>query len=520
MVDRVIRRMYERLGARYWLVMVAGEGAVSVFVALLTIAIVTSYYDPPFSRVAVLGASAALFTFVAIAFAARRAQPMLLKIVAWRETKAPTTEQTVAAWEAAATFTLRQYTRDLGRVNTIAIIPTCGLAAVLLDLGWGGFFVVLLACVIPAAYATVLSYSVGEFLTRPLIQDIAAALPDEFPFERHGLPVSKRLKIGLPAYTAFAGLAVAAILGGHPGSGRLALSVGVALAVGVALSSELTMLLTRGITDPIAEVRGAMAQVRSGDYTVRVPVATSDELGELAHDFNLMALGLEEREQMRTAFGTYMDKQVVQLILSGQFPDEGVEVDVSIMFCDVRGFTSYAENAAATDVIATLNRLFATIVPIVEGHGGHVDKFMGDGLLAVFGAPEPYADHADRAVAAACALVEAVRQGTTGLSVGAGVNTGRVVAGSIGGAGRLNFSVIGDAVNVAARVEAATRQTGDDVLLTAATRDALVRPLDLVSRGTVPLKGKTDPIEVLSPARSGSSEAVVSVSIVRPLGPG
>ena len=198
------------------------------------------------------------------------------------------------------------------------------------------------------------------------------------------------------------------------------LAVVVALAVGLALSHELSVLLAEGITEPIGRVRAAMARVQSGDLTARVPVTTSDELGELAHDFNLMALGLEEREQMRAAFGTYMDKDVAALILSGQFPEGGVEVDVSILFCDVRGFTSYAENAAATEVVATLNRLFEVMVPIVDRHGGHVDKFIGDGLLAVFGAPEPYPDHADRAVAAACEIVAAVNVGDTGLRVGDG----------------------------------------------------------------------------------------------------
>jgi adenylate cyclase len=490
--------MYERLGARYWLVNVAGEGGVSVFVTVLTIAIVASYYDPPLGDALLLAGAGCFFTIVAVVFGAVRAQSMLDHIVEWRETPDPTPAETIAAWEAATTFTLRQYRRDFGRVNLIAIVPTSVLAVLLLDLGWTGLLVMLLACVIPAAYATVLSYSVGELLMRPLVQDIAAALPDDFPFERHGLPVSKRLKIGLPAYTAFTGLAVAALMTDQGGSGQLALSVVISLVVGMTLSHELTLLLAQGITHPITEVRRALARVRAGDYAARVPVVSSDELGELSNDFNRMARGLEEREQMREAFGTYMDKEVAQLILSGQFPDEGVEVDVSIMFCDVRGFTSYAENAEATEVIATLNRLFETIVPVVDKHGGHVDKFMGDGLLAVFGAPEAYPDHADRAVAAACEIVAAVN-GSNGLDVAAGVNTGRVVAGSIGGAGRLNFSVIGDAVNVAARVESATRQTGDDILITAATREAMTRPLPLVSRGTVPLKGKSEPIEVCAP---------------------
>lgn len=506
MLDRITRRMYERLGARYWLVNVAGEGGVSVFVALLTIVIVASYYDPPLTDALLLAGAGAFFTIVAVVFGALRAQSMLDHIVGWRQKPNPTPDETVAAWEAATTFTLRQYRRDFGRVNLIAVVPTSGLAVLLLDLNWVGFFVMLLACVIPAAYATVVSYSVGELLMRPLVQDISAELPDDFPFERHGLPVSKRLKIGLPAYTAFTGLAVAALMTDQGGSGQLALSVVISLAIAVTLSHELTLLLTQAITHPITDVRRALARVRSGDYTARVPVVSSDELGELTNDFNRMARGLEEREEMREAFGTYMDKEVAQLILSGQFPEEGVEVDVSIMFCDVRGFTSYAETAEATEVIAALNRLFETIVPIVDRHGGHVDKFMGDGLLAVFGAPEAYADHADRAVEAACEIVAAVNGAGNGLAVHAGVNTGRVVAGSIGGAGRLNFSVIGDAVNVAARVEAATRDTGDEVLITAATRNAMTRPLKLVSRGTVPLKGKSEPVEVCAPLAHAAQE--------------
>ena len=109
-------------------------------------------------------------------------------------------------------------------------------------------------------------------------------------------------------------------------------------------------------------------------------------------------------------------------------------------------------------MVAAINALFETIVPVIDRHGGHVDKFIGDGLLAVFGPPEGLSDHADRAVAAGLEVVEAVRQADGELLVCVGISTGRVVAGSIGGAGRLNFSVIGDAVNVAARVEAATRQ--------------------------------------------------------------
>src|SRR5206468_3940086 len=164
--------------------------------------------------------------------------------------------------------------------------------------------------------------------------------------------------------------------------------------------------------------------------------------------------------------------------------------------------------AAATEVVERLNELFEIAVPIITRHGGHIDKFVGDGLLAVFGAPEPFADHAERAVRAACGMATTINSDEgPPLKIGVGVNSGRVVAGSIGGAGRLNFSVIGDAVNVAARVEAATRETGDHLLITRATRDALLRPAPLMSRGSVALKGKSEPIELLAPAAAVDGDA-------------
>ena len=185
-------------------------------------------------------------------------------------------------------------------------------------------------------------------------------------------------------------------------------------------------------------------------------------------------------------------------------PQEGFEVEVSVLFVDVRGFTRYAESVPAPQVVETLNGLFAEMVPVVEAFGGHVDKFIGDGLMAVFGAPETQVDHADRALEAARMIVDAVHLGSTGLRVAAGINSGRVVAGPIGGAGRLNFSVIGDVVNVAARVEAATRETGDDVLVTADTRALLTRSHELVSRGEVTVKGKSRPLEVWAPLTTSS----------------
>ncbi len=495
--------LYRASGRRYRYVVLVGEAASAVLVAAVSVVVVSTYYDPPWRDVVLVGAVGVLATAVAVSCSVWWGGRDAAVIDRWKATAMPTPRETAAAWRVATTFTLRQYRRLSVLVGAASIVPTVAAATVVWDLGWSGAGALVLAAVIPGFYGTVLSFSVGEILVRPLVEEIAAELPDDLAFVPHGLSLARRLRLSVPAYTTTTGVVVAGLLGGSTdgpdGSGRLVLTVVVSLAVGLFLSLELTNLLTVSITRPLGQVRAQLARVRDEDYAARAPVLSSDELGELAHDFNRMARGLAEREELRNAFGTYVDKEVVRLILSGQVPAAGVEVDVSILFCDVRGFTAYAERAEATEVVATLNALFAEIVPVVEAYGGHVDKFLGDGLMAVFGAPERQLDHADRAVDAARMIVDAVDLGVSGLRVAAGVNSGRVVAGPLGGAGRLNFSVIGDAVNVAARVEAATRDTGDDLLITAATRDLLTRPQPLVARGLVALKGKSEPVEVFAP---------------------
>ncbi len=496
----LVRRAYRALGPRYRFVLVAGETAASLLVVVVTIFLASRFYDGlSVVQVGSVMLATAVLAAGSVGYAAHRAGEAFRVIEQWRRTALSTPSETVAAWEVATTFTLRHYRRSVVRVVGVTVLPSSGLAAITWDIGWAGFGAMLLASVIPAVYATVLSYSVGEVLARPMIEEIAADLPADFVFRAHGLSLTKRLRITLPAYTTCSGIAVAAIVGDGGGSGQLALVVLVSVVIGTLLSTELSTFLGASVTGPLDDVRLGLERVRSGEYGGRVPVLSSDDIGELAHDFNRMASGLAEREELREAFSTYVDRDVARLILGGQFPAEGVEVDVSLLFCDVRDFTRYAENAAATEVIATLNALFSEIVPIVEAYGGHVDKFLGDGLLAVFGAPDFQPDHADRAVDAARMIVDAVALGTSGLTVGAGVNSGRVVAGPVGGAGRLNFSVIGDAVNVAARVEGATRHTGDDVLITAATQAMLVRPQALVSRGELPLKGKSEPVALFAP---------------------
>jgi class 3 adenylate cyclase len=267
----------------------------------------------------------------------------------------------------------------------------------------------------------------------------------------------------------------------------------------------LSLVLADAVSAPIVDLRDATRRVGEGDLGVRVPVVCTDETGELTASFNAMVAGLGERERLHEAFGTFVDPALTDRVLAEGTDLRGEDLDVSVLFLDVRGFTTFAERADAREVVATLNELYEAVVPAIRRHGGHANKFIGDGLLAVFGAPVRHADHAARAVAAAREIALLVRDGAAGgLRVGVGVNSGRVVVGTIGGGGRRDFTVIGDPVNTAARVEAATRLTGDEVLITEATLRALgPGGEDFEERPAVPLKGKAEQVRIYAPRSPG-----------------
>src|SRR3954452_20519860 len=298
--------------------------------------------------------------------------------------------------------------------------------------------------------------------------------------------------LGLPIINIVSGVVVVGLASpDHSGLDQLGVGVLFTLAVSFTLSLELSILLLRSILGPLWDLRQGTRRVAEGDLTVRVPVLGTDETGALAGSFNQMVSGLAEREALREAFGAYVDPDLAERVLAEGTVLEGEEVEVTVLFVDIRGFTAFAEASGPQDVVERLNEFFELVVPVLSRHGGHANKFVGDGLLGVFGAPDRLADHADRAVTAALEVALLVRE-TYGdeLRIGIGVNSGPVVAGTVGGGGHVEFTVIGDAVNTAARVEEITRQTGDDILITEATRclleDTVAR---FEERPTFELKG-------------------------------
>jgi adenylate cyclase len=369
-------------------------------------------------------------------------------------------------------------------VNAFKSVAVAGQAAFMIGLG--------------ALASCALTYLLTERFTREVT---ATALQSGAPEEPAGPGVATRIIVawGLAAAIPLLGgglLAVSVLTIGHWSADRVAVSLLILSGFGLALGFVAMVIAGRSVVDPVEVVREALRRVRAGDLGVEIPVFDGSEVGLLQAGFNEMTAGLRERERIREAFGTYLDRDVAEHILASGTAIEGEEVEVTAMFIDIRDFTSFAEQASPREVVAAINRLFERIVPIVHEHGGYVDKFVGDGLLAVFGAPRPFQDHADRALAAALEIERAV-EGE--LPIGIGLSSGPVIAGNVGGAGRLEFSVIGDAINVASRVEAATRETGDTLLVSEHTRALLSDPSSLEARPTVPLKGKSESVALFAP---------------------
>ena len=260
------------------------------------------------------------------------------------------------------------------------------------------------------AYGVFLRFFVTELAMRPVLADVSCALPDGADLGERSVPLRTKLLVALPVINVVTGVVVAGLASEDPSLRALGVGVLVALVVAFTLSFELSALLARSVVEPIQDLREGTERVTAGDLGVRVPVLGTDETGRLAESFNQMVAGLEERERLREAFGAFVDPQLAERVLEEGTVIEGEEVEVTVLFVDIREFTAFAERASATEVVTELNAFYELVVPVLVRHGGHANKFIGDGLLGVFGAPEHLDDHADRGVAAALEIAEVVRR--------------------------------------------------------------------------------------------------------------
>lgn len=388
------------------------------------------------------------------------------------------------------------------RLFVVQVALWFGAAAVFgaLNAVYSGELGVWVAVIIAITGMTTAScaYLLTERLFRPAaVRALSQTAPERLAVP--GVATRALLAWALGTGLSLLGLVVIGVstLAGDPATrSQLAVAMVVLGCVGIAVGLLTVMLAARATADPVDSVRRALSRVQRGEFDIQVPVYDGTQVGQLQLGFNRMVAGLAERERIREVFGTYVDPEVANRILAQGTSLEGEEVEVTIMFIDIRDFTGFAERTPAREVVGSINRLFECIVPIIHDHGGLVDKFLGDGLLAVFGAPRRQADHADRALATAIDVEHAVSSDQPdGFEIGIGLDSGLVVAGNVGAGGRLQFTVIGDSVNVAARAQAATRETGDTILLTERTRALLNGSrTPLTVRPDVQLKGKHETV--------------------------
>jgi len=258
--------------------------------------------------------------------------------------------------------------------------------------------------------------------------------------------------------------------------------------IGIAFGLCSAVLISWLVAEPVDQLRTAAQSVAEGNLDVHVPLKRADEFGALIGEFNRMVLELREKERLRQTFGLHVGRKAAAQILARDPGLSGTTQVITVMFVDIRSFTARAAERAPEKIVAVLNEFLRVMVHVIEEHhSGMVNKFLGDGLLALFGAGTATDRHADEAVHAARAMQACLRElnqsltasGEEMICIGIGLHTGPAVVGSIGSPERLEFTAIGNTVNLASRIESLTKAVGETVVLSEATRAALQQPVTL-----------------------------------------
>jgi len=251
---------------------------------------------------------------------------------------------------------------------------------------------------------------------------------------------------------------------------------------------------------PIRRISEAAVTVQSGNLSdvEELPASRIGELDDATRSFNAMVQGLRDRDMIRETLGRYVPERVAETLLRGGGELAPEETIATVLFSDIEGFTAMTQDLGPQGTVEVLNAYFSAMVEILEDHGGVVTQFQGDGILAIFNVPIVAEDHAEKALGAARRMIEACRTQTFAgrrLASRIGINTGSVIAGAVGANDRLTYTVHGDAVNLAARLESLNKELGTRVLVSGSTA-ALARSNNLVARGRQALRGVAEETEI------------------------
>ncbi|RVU36208.1 adenylate/guanylate cyclase domain-containing protein [Hwanghaeella grinnelliae] len=282
---------------------------------------------------------------------------------------------------------------------------------------------------------------------------------------------------------------------GAPEIERLLGTMAVGLAV-VIVSVIVAILVGRRAARPIERLAAAAHGVQSQNFddVPRLPPSHAIELDEAASAFNAMVDGLKERERIRNLFGKYVPESVAQLLLLDEGAGQPQTANATVFFLDLAGFSTMSEKLDPAGIIATMNAFFSDAVDVIEEEQGVVTQFQGDAILAVFNTPVEDPNHAEHAVRAAIRILKLIKTKAFGgqqLACRIGLNTGSLVAGAVGAAQRLSYTVHGDSVNLAARLEAMNKETETELLVADSTR-ILAPDFPYEHVGTFAVRGRAE----------------------------
>jgi len=275
--------------------------------------------------------------------------------------------------------------------------------------------------------------------------------------------------------------------------------------IGVTFALFSALLIGRSVSQPVDELRGAAQAVTHGQLDVQVPLRRADEFGALIGEFNRMVTELREKERLRQTFGAHVGRRAAEEILTRDPGLGGTEQVITVMFVDIRSFTARSAHLSPTKAVGLLNEFLRVMVETVEGeHGGMINKFLGDGFMALFGIGNNSLNHADDAVAAGRSIqrtlerlnAERKSRGEDPIQIGIGINTGPAIVGSIGSPERMEFTVIGNTVNVASRIEALNKTLGTSLLVSKETCAAMQQTVELRELTPQPVKGVDQPVAI------------------------
>jgi adenylate cyclase len=297
-------------------------------------------------------------------------------------------------------------------------------------------------------------------------------------------------------------------------------------AIGFCISTFIGFLishfLSKKLTTNLHAICKCVEEISSGNLTTRVFLNSRDEISTLAEEINTMAKQLQEKERIKTSFGKYVSQHVLDKILKADYSAqlEGERRKITVLFSDIRSFTSLSESLPPEDIVNFLNDYFEKMIEIIFSHYGTLDKFIGDGIMAEFGAPLDDSHQELNAILAALDMQKIVASLSTKwkgkkyehIQIGIGIHTGPAIVGNIGSSQRMEYTAVGDTVNVASRLETATKELHKGILISKETYEVVKQHplLSFEPIGFIQLKGRIEPIEAYSVSEKPSSADITS----------